>query len=123
MEHSRSLGSSRLRHRREQLRRCLRGRAHLEPDPHPTGTTNVRLPSENPLKLSAPFTPVSPAMSWNRAVRAAALKLSHVGSIACCCARSDAAPRGIRTPTSAMTVPTRRAIRDSLISQLLSVLE
>jgi len=50
---------------------------------HPTGTANVSPPSENPLKLSAPFRPVSPAMSWNRAVRAAASKLSHFGSIAC----------------------------------------
>src|SRR5207244_844134 len=32
----------------------------------PTGTTNVRPPSEKPLKLSAPFRPVRPAMSWKR---------------------------------------------------------
>ena len=50
---------------------------------HPRGTTNVSPPSEYPLKVSAPFRPVSPAMSWNRAVPAAGLKLSHFGSIAC----------------------------------------
>src|SRR2546422_8590914 len=76
MEHSGSLGSSRLRRRCEEQRRCLGGGAHLN-------TTNVRPPSENPLKLSAPFTPVRPAVSWKRAERAAALKLSHVASIAC----------------------------------------
>ena len=66
---------------------------------HPRGTTNVSPPSEYPLKLSAPFRPVSPAMSWNRAARAAASKPSHFGSIACPWARADAAPRSARNRT------------------------
>src|SRR5882762_531059 len=34
----------------------------------PKGTVSVSPPSRNPLKLSAPFRPVSPATSWNDAV-------------------------------------------------------
>src|SRR5947209_9800225 len=47
----------------------------------PAGTTSVSPPSRKPLKLSAPFRPVSPAISWKRTVFAGASKLSQVGSI------------------------------------------
>src|SRR5438094_2645754 len=49
---------------------------------HPTGTVSVSRPSVNPLKLRAPFAPVSPAMSSNVPVRDAASTDNQLGSIA-----------------------------------------
>src|SRR6267143_3285541 len=49
----------------------------------PSGTVNVSPPSRNPLKLRAPLSPVSPAMSSHVAVRDAVSAWSQLESMAC----------------------------------------
>src|SRR2546427_326168 len=73
---------------------------------HPNGPVRVRPPSRNPLKLSAPLRPVSPATSWKVAVLVALSTCNHDGSTAGAgaaaspCARTttgDAAPTATAT--------------------------
>src|SRR5436189_1895636 len=71
---------------------------------HPTGATSVSPPSRNPLKLRAPFSPVSPAISWKRTVLAAESKVSQVGSTRCCWAVAGTASERVTNPTIAASV-------------------
>src|SRR5947208_3130393 len=68
------------------------------------GTTSWSPPARNPLKVTAPLSPVSPAIDWKRTVLAAESKVSQVGSTRCCWALAGTASERVTNPTSAASV-------------------